>query len=95
MGSYNSWGDDARPNLRLVERTEPKPGDRIIIGHRVVTTNERGGWDDPMPAYVPTAFPAHPTLTDTASRIFVFAALGVIFVGVAVVAIGYLTGRLH
>jgi hypothetical protein len=95
MGSHNAWGDDVRPQLRLVERTEKKPGDLILIGDQVVTADEWGGWDKPTPAYVPTAFPAHPTLTDAASRIFVVAALGVMFVGAAAIAIGYLTGKLH
>jgi hypothetical protein len=35
--------------LGLVKRTEPQPGDRIIIGHRVCLVNERRGYDYPEP----------------------------------------------
>jgi hypothetical protein len=49
--------------LGLVQRTEPQPGDRIIIGHRVCLVNDRGGYDypaDPAPIAHPHAGPAMP-----------------------------------
>lgn len=44
--------------LGLVQRTEPQPGDRIIIGHRVCLVNDRGGYDYPSEPIAPIPGPA-------------------------------------
>jgi len=70
-------------NLRIVERTTPRPGDKFIIGHRTVTANERGGWDEVEPVAHPPAGPAMPlhTMAQEATDflLIVFAVLVVAF----------------
>jgi len=63
--------------VRLVERTEPKPGDRFFVGHRTVVANERGGWDEPAPVSHPNAGPAHPTHTHEAGGLALVAAAAI------------------
>jgi hypothetical protein len=46
------------PRDMRVTRTEPQPGDRIIIGHRVCLVNDRGGYDYPSEPIAPIPGPA-------------------------------------
>lgn len=89
---------DGAPRRPLVQRTIPKPGERIIIGHRVVRITERGGGVDlhPVPRAVCQAEEYRRIITlGTAARAVIVAGYAALFLFVAAVTVLALTGVLR